>query len=124
MVPYGAIDHVYGFPALDAGDGFTNAQALCNLIEATLNLEYIYLRHTSPRSSRTTGTAAGVKGVRYHGYAPLVGFAASLMTLSKTSLYFFQGELRPRVLDIARGCTNLTDRVLLRLVYGQAQHLV
>lgn len=93
MVPYGAIDHVYGFPALDAGDGFTNAQALCNLIEATLNLEYIYLRHTSPRSSETTGTAAGKRGLRYHGYAPLVGFAASLMTLAKTSLYFFQGEL-------------------------------
>lgn len=97
MVPYGAIDLIYGFPTFEAGDGFTNAQALLNLIEATLNLEYIYLRHTSSRSSGTIGTAAGVKGVRYHGYAPLVGFAASLMTLSKTSLYFFQGQCTLRL---------------------------
>jgi uroporphyrin-III C-methyltransferase len=52
-----------------------------------LNVEYLYLRHTSPRSERKS---RGV--VRYHGHAPLVGFASALMTLSKTALYWLQGE--------------------------------
>jgi hypothetical protein len=57
------------------------------VIEVILNVEYLYLRHTSPRSERKS---RGV--VRYHGHAPLVGFASALMTLAKTALYWLQGE--------------------------------
>lgn len=115
-VPYGGIDLIYGTKAFDANDGFTNAQgeqqsitgsaaitcylanppvALLNLVEAVLNVEYLYLRHTSPHSLRLTPTDQSRP--RYHAHAPLVGFAASLMTVSKTSLYFFQGESRSSI---------------------------
>ena len=90
MVPYGAIDLIYGFPTLESGHGFTNAQALMNIIEAILNVEYLYLRHTSPRTIRNAGTETGKVRPRYHAQAPLVGFAASIMTVAKTSLYFLQ----------------------------------
>lgn len=63
--------------------------ALLNVIEVLLNLEYLYLRHTSPRSERSKPKSSVA---RYHGHAPLVGFASALMTLSKTALYWLQGE--------------------------------
>ena len=61
-----------------------------NLIEATLNVEYLYLRHTSPRTLRNL--AGDDKRPKYHAHAPLVGFATVLMTGAKTALYFMQGE--------------------------------
>ena len=61
-----------------------------NIIEAILNIEYLYLRHTSPHTIRLTPN--GESRPRYHAHAPLVGFAAALMTLAKTALYFIQGE--------------------------------
>lgn len=64
----------------------TDQVALLNVIEVILNIEYLYLRHTSPRSQRK-----GSNVVQYHGHAPLVGFASALMTLSKTALYWLQG---------------------------------
>nr|XP_019043735.1 uroporphyrinogen-III C-methyltransferase [Kwoniella bestiolae CBS 10118]OCF22665.1 uroporphyrinogen-III C-methyltransferase [Kwoniella bestiolae CBS 10118] len=57
-----------------------------NVIEVFLAIEYLYLRHTSPRSSTRTPNPSH----RYHAHAPLVGFAGALMTLSKTALYFLQ----------------------------------
>jgi uroporphyrin-III C-methyltransferase len=86
MVPYGAIDLIYGFSVLESGHGFTNAQAALNIVEATLNVYFLFLRHTSPV------TRVGGKKEPYNAHAPLVGFASSLMTLSKTALYFLQGE--------------------------------
>jgi uroporphyrin-III C-methyltransferase len=67
----------------------TDPIALLNVIEVILNVEYLYLRHTSPRSERQK-SKSGV--LRYHGHAPLVGFASALMTLSKTALYWLQGK--------------------------------
>ncbi|WWC66091.1 uncharacterized protein I303_108713 [Kwoniella dejecticola CBS 10117] len=86
MVPYSMVDYLYGQPGVDSKQGFTNAQALMNVIEVFLALEYLYLRHTSPRTSSLTKNPAH----RYHAHAPLVGFAGALMTLSKTALYFLQ----------------------------------
>ena len=63
--------------------------ALMNVIECMLCLEYIYLRHTSPRSQRSE---TNQHRPPYHAHAPLVGFAASVMTLSKTALYILQGS--------------------------------
>lgn len=63
--------------------------ALMNLLEAMLNVEYLYLRHTSSRTTRSTTMS---RDYRYHGHAPIVGFATVTMTWSKTALYFIQGE--------------------------------
>ncbi|KAI9633344.1 tetrapyrrole methylase [Dioszegia hungarica] len=87
MVPYAAVDYIYGLPSLERGDGFPNAQALMNVFEAILNVEYLYLRHYSSRNSKLQ---PGQKEHNYHGHAPLVGFAATVMTCSKTLLYFWQ----------------------------------
>ncbi|WRT69875.1 uroporphyrinogen-III C-methyltransferase [Kwoniella shivajii] len=87
-VPYSTVDYLYGQQALDSGDGFTNAQALMNVIEIFLAVEYLYLRHTSP--STLSSSKKSNPSHRYHAHAPLVGFAGALMTLSKTSLYFLQ----------------------------------
>ncbi|WVR07930.1 uroporphyrinogen-III C-methyltransferase [Kwoniella sp. DSM 27419] len=86
MASYHSVDFLYGQKALDDKDGFTNAQALMNVIEVLLAIEYLYLRHTSPRTSSGTPQPSH----SYHGHAPLVGFAGALMTLSKTALYFLQ----------------------------------
>jgi len=74
--PYGIyqnIDYVYGVKALVDGDGFTNAQSLLNIIETLMSLAYVYLAHVSGWTP-----------------APLIGFAAVSMTLSKTILYWAQ----------------------------------
>ncbi|KAG9311241.1 hypothetical protein JVU11DRAFT_8318 [Chiua virens] len=79
--PYGLyqdIDYVYGLKALEENNGFTNAQcqrfffSLFHLYSA-LNLVYLYLAHVCSWSG-----------------APLIGFAAATMTLSKTVLYWAQ----------------------------------
>ena len=82
---------VYGVKALQDGDGFTNAQckpmlsdracnmnlhlnlALLNIVETFMNLTYLYLAHISSWPP-----------------APVIGFAAASMTLSKTVLYWAQ----------------------------------
>ncbi|RDB30051.1 hypothetical protein Hypma_013887 [Hypsizygus marmoreus] len=70
---YQDVDYMYGLPALNDGNGFTNAQSLLNVIETLLNLTYLYLAHVAAWPP-----------------APLVGFAAAVMTLSKTILYWAQ----------------------------------
>lgn len=51
----------------------TNCTALLNVIETLMNIVYLYLAHVAQWSP-----------------APLVGFAAATMTLSKTVLYWAQ----------------------------------
>lgn len=83
---YGEIDHLYGPPGFSSNTGFTSAQAIMGIIESTLNLEYIYLAHFSQnkRCRRRGEKRADPK-------APLIGFAAGVMTLSKTMLFCLQG---------------------------------
>lgn len=64
--------------------------ALLNVIEAILNIEYLYLRHTSPHNAYYSSKSDDRPN--YHPHAPLIGFASALMTLAKTALYFLQGE--------------------------------
>jgi hypothetical protein len=74
--PYGLyqeIDYIYGMPSLLSGNGFTNAQSLLNIIETLLNIVYLYLAHIAQWPP-----------------APIIGFGAALMTLSKTFLYLAQ----------------------------------
>lgn len=70
---YQNVDYVYGIKALEENDGFTNAQSFLNVVETLMNLAYVYLAHVSGWSP-----------------APLIGFAAVTMTLSKTILYWLQ----------------------------------
>ncbi|KJA22547.1 hypothetical protein HYPSUDRAFT_40935 [Hypholoma sublateritium FD-334 SS-4] len=70
---YQEVDLIYGLPALQSGDGFTNAQSLLNVIETLMNLAYLYLAHVVKWPPAT-----------------IVGFAAAVMTLSKTVLYWAQ----------------------------------
>ncbi|KAL4243350.1 hypothetical protein ABKN59_011025 [Abortiporus biennis] len=70
---YQNIDYVYGLPALEKGDGFTNAQSLLNVIENFMNMGYLYLVHVSGSPLAT-----------------MLGFASVVMTLSKTFLYWAQ----------------------------------
>jgi len=73
---YGEIDHVYGWKAYNAGNGFTAAQSLLNIIETLMYSWYLYATVIKPaRDSRTAARAL------------LVGFSAAVMTLSKTVLY-------------------------------------
>jgi len=68
---YQEVDYVYGLPALESNDGFTNAQSLMNIIETLLNLTYVYLAYVT----------------QWPG-APLIGFGSALMTVAKTILYW------------------------------------
>ncbi|RPA94953.1 hypothetical protein L873DRAFT_1775255 [Choiromyces venosus 120613-1] len=69
---YATVDYVYSAHALSEQDGFPAAQSFMNLIESALNILYLYLY-----SSTGAGSAGGL----------VVGFAAVVMTLSKTMLY-------------------------------------
>jgi uroporphyrin-III C-methyltransferase len=86
---YGTIDHIYGPKAIESNNGFTNAQAFLNVIETMLNVEYLYLAHSSPSTSITASPSG--KRRKGHPTAPLIGFTAAVMTLSKTLLYHLQG---------------------------------
>ncbi|KAL0256937.1 hypothetical protein SLS55_007746 [Diplodia seriata] len=102
---YGSVDHVYGFPAWERGDGFGAAQASLNLVETALYLGYVWVVYARGSGSsgrkdvqpagkeevvvgRTVGGAARVVVGRTAARAVLVAFAASVMTLSKTVLYW------------------------------------
>ncbi|OIW33180.1 hypothetical protein CONLIGDRAFT_163688 [Coniochaeta ligniaria NRRL 30616] len=78
---YGRVDHVYGSKAWDAGLGFTGAQGMMNLVETVLYAVYwgLWWRNKDGR---------GAVGGRAGGLAVTVGFAASVMTFSKTVLYW------------------------------------
>jgi len=87
---YGTIDHIYGPKALESNNGFTNAQAFLNVIETMLNIEYLYLAHSSPSTLPSTTANHGGRRKKGHPTAPLIGFTAAVMTLSKTVLYHLQ----------------------------------
>ncbi|KAJ7621372.1 hypothetical protein FB45DRAFT_929050 [Roridomyces roridus] len=70
---YQNVDLVYGIPSLERGDGFTNAQSFMNVVETLLNVLYVYTVHVTEWPP-----------------APLIGFVAAAMTLSKTVLYWLQ----------------------------------
>jgi hypothetical protein len=78
---YGRVDHVYGFKAWNAGMGFTAAQGSLNLVETALYAVYWGLWWANKKGPG--GRVAGRKA----GLAVAVGFAASVMTFSKTVLY-------------------------------------
>ena len=96
---YAAIDYVYGWPGWENKDGFGGAQGVLNAVETVLYGLYLTIiyNHSLPT---TTGTGLKVSkdlstwlsgGRKVRGKkgnrAVIIGFAAAIMTLSKTLLY-------------------------------------
>ncbi|KAF2091567.1 hypothetical protein K490DRAFT_33011 [Saccharata proteae CBS 121410] len=97
---YGTVDYVYGWPAWNAHNGFTAAQGSLNIVETVMYLYYAAMVWKFGRQRAVEGTGAPTKekvgwlgesrtiGGSVAGKAVLVGFAAAVMTLSKTVLYW------------------------------------
>ncbi|OXV06309.1 hypothetical protein Egran_05923 [Elaphomyces granulatus] len=100
---YVTVDYIYGWPAFNARNGFTAAQAVLNLVETA---GYVYYLFVVSRYAVTSTTAAsrpshkkGRRGLLWFLFddkvvaggigaaALLVAFGAAVMTLSKTVLY-------------------------------------
>ncbi|KFA48357.1 hypothetical protein S40293_04491 [Stachybotrys chartarum IBT 40293] len=75
---YGEVDHIYGWKAFNAHNGFTAAQGTLNVIETVMYAAYLWLARSN---GRTVGGRQGALAV-------LIGFSAAVMTLSKTVLYW------------------------------------
>ncbi|EFY97532.2 hypothetical protein X797_007112 [Metarhizium robertsii] len=81
---YGEVDHIYGWKAFHANNGFTAAQGLLNVVETLMYAVYLWLWY-----SRGEATAHGrVVTGRPGALAVLIGFSSAVMTLSKTFLYW------------------------------------
>lgn len=97
---YAAIDYVYGQPGWDNMDGFGGGQGAVNAIEAVLYGLYLMLAYNHgilAEGGSGVQIGEGVKGwlsggVKIKGRvgnkALVIGFVASVMTLSKTVLYY------------------------------------
>ena len=109
---YGTVDYVYGFPAVEARDGFTAAQGWLNAIETALYLVYVWFAfYYGHAEEGATGARAGLltrrKIVgREAGIALLIAYSAAIMTVSKTVLY---GWLS-RVIGKESYCTDRTRK--------------
>ncbi|KAL9612279.1 MAG: hypothetical protein Q9167_003102 [Letrouitia subvulpina] len=78
---YGTIDYIYGWPAYEANNGFTAAQASMNVLESLGYCGYLWIiwKH-GEESRRSVGGGWG-------GLACLLGFSLSVVTFAKTVIY-------------------------------------
>jgi hypothetical protein len=107
---YGTVDYLYGFPALESRDGFTGAQGAMNVVETLAYAVYLYIAFAYGRPEMRKKGPVALLGRRKivgkeAGLAVLIGFAAAVMTLSKTVLYC---ELVLFV-DVCRWCANIAS---------------
>ena len=96
---YGTVDYIYGFPALEAKNGFTAAQGSLNVVETVMYMVYLYIVLVYGENVDVQG--AGAPSMRYWGwisearalsgreagFAALLGYTAAIMTVAKTLLY-------------------------------------
>ncbi|KAL5046183.1 hypothetical protein BDW71DRAFT_182284 [Aspergillus fruticulosus] len=100
---YGTVDYIYGWPAFNANNGFTNAQAVVNLLETGGYLYYLWVVYSygtvaggSKGSRESQGTLSWLLATdkvvtgRMGATALLAAFSASVSTVSKTVLYWLQ----------------------------------
>lgn len=100
---YGTIDHVYGFKAWDAHNGWTLAQGSVNALETGAYFVYLYLVYAYGQQDATQGRGAPDKDVMgrlkalsesrtVHGsvaaWAVVLAFSTAWLTFSKTVLYW------------------------------------
>ena len=78
---YGQVDYIYGEKAYREHNGFTAAQAGLNLVESVGYVGYLWVVWRFGEGERR------MVGGGWGGVACLVGFALSVMTVSKTVLY-------------------------------------
>ncbi|PSN67921.1 hypothetical protein BS50DRAFT_492339 [Corynespora cassiicola Philippines] len=121
---YAEIDHVYGKPGWESHDGFGGAQGALNAVETVLYGLYLMIiyNHSVPSTSgKGLQIGEGIQGFlsggrKVHGKtgnkALVIGFAAAVMTLSKTVLYYMN--------EYFSGFHNTqhNDWVTLALFYG------
>ena len=95
---YATIDYIYGWPAYDQHNGFTAAQSTLNVIETAAYMYYLYIlyRYGQPDATEGRGATSSmgwlgrsrkVNGTR-GASAAMILFGTSLMTVSKTVLYW------------------------------------
>lgn len=97
---YAAIDYVYGWPGWESNDGFGGAQGALNAIETILYGLYLTIIYNHSVAAPTgTGLDVSSEGLgawlsggrkvrgKSGNRAVVIGFAAAVMTLSKTVLY-------------------------------------
>ncbi|KAJ5246166.1 hypothetical protein N7468_001149 [Penicillium chermesinum] len=98
---YSTVDYIYGWPALEAHNGFTAAQTVLNLVETVAYAYYLWIvyRHGATVASGR-GAPKQQKGLVWlltgekvvagqtGAIALLIAYSASVMTLSKTVLYW------------------------------------
>ncbi|KAI0841619.1 hypothetical protein F5Y06DRAFT_194904 [Hypoxylon sp. FL0890] len=84
---YGEVDHVYGWKAFRARNGFTAAQGTLNLVETAMYCVYLWLYYNAGASVKGRATTRVLSG-RPAAVAVLMAFSAAVMTLSKTVLYW------------------------------------
>lgn len=99
---YGTVDHVYGFEAWEARNGWTAAQGSVNALETVAYLLYAYVVYTYGQQEATQGRGAPAKGAMgrlaalsesrtvYGGWAVLavlLAYTTAWLTFSKTVLY-------------------------------------
>jgi len=92
--PYTRTDYMYGWKAFNEKNGFTSAQGSMNVPETLLYIYYLYLVYShgaSPTAAREGAktrilTRRSITG-QPAALAVMVGFAAAVMTCSKTLLY-------------------------------------
>ncbi|KAF9872997.1 hypothetical protein CkaCkLH20_09507 [Colletotrichum karsti] len=85
---YGEVDHVYGWKAFNARNGFTSAQGALNFVETVMYLVYVWVYFSRGRAVDGPAGVKKVVGGRAGALAVVVGFSAAVMTLSKTVLYW------------------------------------
>ena len=126
---YGQVDHVYGWKAFNARNGFTAAQAFLNLVESVMYIAYLWLYFVRGKPTGTSGVEARAVSGRAGAAAVLIGFSAAVMTLSKTVLYcrchLYRGGVRvirtlltiPGMNEYYSGFGNIGHNSFLDLIY-------
>ncbi|KAJ5499884.1 Emopamil-binding [Penicillium expansum] len=97
---YGKVDYIYGWPAFNAHNGFTAAQTTLNIFETIGYIYYLWIVYRYGSTVGRGGSQKISKGFtwllkgdkvvagRIGATALLVAYTASVMTLSKTILYW------------------------------------
>lgn len=91
---YMRTDYLYGWKAIEEKNGFTAAQASMNVLETLLYFYYLWLVYSHGIQLKATSDGAKPRVLANRNIsgqpgalAVIAGFAASVMTFSKTSLY-------------------------------------